>query len=1184
MIHKIVKAILYVCVCVWMSVALYAQQVDEGVLRFSVRASSETERVTTFVDSIRVAFYNSNDVSVYEQLFQNVTFRDGVGIVDVLVTTANSEFIEIAVYAEIEVSFEGETDSSVVLFDYVTHAIVSDVASMGGSVLWDHVLNQPLLSDVDGRISIDQIADRSILDSKISEVNAASITGRISHQLIPTANESLAGKIRVGDNLSISEEGTLSLDISMDSLLVFNLVTQDRVLSESEVLLILSNYFVNENNVSITGGGMQGIVESIGVFSISETGILQLDDAEIQGIRNENIAENTAIAFSKLNITKADLLSLGIPSVDTKLSLSALDTALLEEGFFKASNIPILSDAQDGFITLGNYVEMGFLGNLQQRTFPLQGIRNEDILEDAAISFSKLMITSENIIALGIPSEDRVLLPADVVQYARGVGLASIADVPTASVGRAGVFKVGNGLIISPEGVLSAVLSNIEGLTAENYVGIDRIQFSKLRIDRGDILSLGIPVEDTTLQAEDIDAILEDEYIRYDSIGFATQTERGIAILGETLTAEAGAVRVNRANILLQDRHISAAANIDADRLELTSFLLRAIGVVVDDTVVSTSDIENTATMVGYRSDQFATKSRFGVIEATVTAHINIQDSVLDIDPLGMLVATGDVSDSVAAWRDNQTLVTEYLKFFNTVNVASQYEGSPNFVFYIEEDDFNYRDGMLHLKFLDDILLNLNRWGVLEQYIAQLDTPLQDRVRSLYTSVRGTASQSSLDNTQYRQLSSQLQVRLEQQGLLYAKVGSMFSLEEDGLNIASDIVSFYLDEALLKGSGLPLTYFDFATVPLNTLNNINAEDILDALALSTINIEIVLQEYFNTFFQNAYYMTNDVYASVIDAIQEVAWDVLVQRATSKNVGSIYDYDPQYPLIFQASPSSQNAYTVTLALANQYIPYDAFPSRDNFFDKYVVYDLYENNSSKSHVYPTDLDMSTIHGYVLDASKTLRYAVPNQLYHSYIALKPTNEMQENIAGSIGVLADKQDGTGSPSFETAFLDNPSGKLYFYGIQDKQKGTSNLRKKVGQYVLSNVYEGWELDRQISLYIDGEKDEEKLFIGDNSIMYLKGEILIQAGEGEYSAGETVEISGNVIYKNGKFESMLSIDNQYSFTIDNTPIIREFICESERVHGGCYVIPKVSVQFGEENIRKKIDVGMHITTIELIAL
>ena len=177
-----------------------------------------------------------------------------------------------------------------------------------------------------------------------------------------------------------------------------------------------------------------------------------ITSAKIQDgtIADADMAANAAIAFSKLNIVKADITGLGIPGADTNTQLSETEV--------------------DNYVSNNNYLTAVTSTDITDGT-----IADADVATDAAIVFSKLNIVKADITGLDIPGEDTntQLSETEVDNY------------------------------VSNNNYLTAVTSIdiTDGTIADADVATDAtIAFSKLNIAKADITGLGIPGEDTNTQ------------------------------------------------------------------------------------------------------------------------------------------------------------------------------------------------------------------------------------------------------------------------------------------------------------------------------------------------------------------------------------------------------------------------------------------------------------------------------------------------------------------------------------------------------------------------------------------------------------------------------------------------------------------------------------------------------------
>jgi hypothetical protein len=156
--------------------------------------------------------------------------------------------------------------------------------------------------------------------------------------------------------------------------------------------------YVTANSTSggIADGGVTSIKIANGAVGSSQLANDGVSSSNIIDgtITNADINTNASIPFSKLNITKANIESLGIPGSDQNTTYTA----------------------GDGVTLSGTTFSIG-VGAITSTSIADGTIENADISNSAAIPFSKLNITKADINNLGIPSN------TDLTSYTAGTGL-----------------------------------------------------------------------------------------------------------------------------------------------------------------------------------------------------------------------------------------------------------------------------------------------------------------------------------------------------------------------------------------------------------------------------------------------------------------------------------------------------------------------------------------------------------------------------------------------------------------------------------------------------------------------------------------------------------------------------------------------------------------------------------------
>lgn len=145
-------------------------------------------------------------------------------------------------------------------------------------------------------------------------------------------------------------------------------------------------------------------------------------EAYLKSVRNEDIDASTKIDFSKLNISKTDLVTIGLPSSDTTLSETDVDLMVANNGY-------LTSITKDQIATLGfldSPPTEDDIDEMVENNGYLKTVKNEDIVSDAGISFSKLLIRKTDITSLGIP--DRQLNESEVDTFVANNGFILTSD------------------------------------------------------------------------------------------------------------------------------------------------------------------------------------------------------------------------------------------------------------------------------------------------------------------------------------------------------------------------------------------------------------------------------------------------------------------------------------------------------------------------------------------------------------------------------------------------------------------------------------------------------------------------------------------------------------------------------------------------------------------------------------
>jgi hypothetical protein len=216
-------------------------------------------------------------------------------------------------------------------------------------------------------------------------------------------------------------------------------------------------------------------------------------------ILNEDISASASISFSKLNIVKTDIVGLNIPTEDTRLSQSEVASFSIAEGFIKTvTDSDVDASANIAFSKLN--IQKADIENLG---IALQTTVNADLLRQRAIS-TTAPDSGEIYKYIGsewLPTRDIYLTEAEVDAYVADNGyingnnnLSSLTNLTDARsnlglgslaiLGAIGTDEITDGEIIDDDIAANALIA-----------------FSKLKIIKADIVGLAIPAE-VSLNAE----------------------------------------------------------------------------------------------------------------------------------------------------------------------------------------------------------------------------------------------------------------------------------------------------------------------------------------------------------------------------------------------------------------------------------------------------------------------------------------------------------------------------------------------------------------------------------------------------------------------------------------------------------------------------------------------------------
>ena len=417
------------------------------------------------------------------------------------------------------------------------------------------------------------------------------------------------------------------------------------------------------------------------------TGAVTTTKIQDSGVTSDKIADGTItdadinnsaeIAFSKLNITKSDIESLGIPGSDTDTTYEAGSGLSLNEGTFSI-NSSVVTSNYSGTITATAFTGDGSgLSNVSATvaddsitTTKIQDatITDDDISGSAAIAFTKLNISLSDITDLGIPSTNYSGTITANAFVGDGSGLTNIiatsvdlSSITTEMINDQAITneKIAIGTItedrIASDAITSDKILNYS-ITNDDISDSASIPYSKLNI-YDSIMNNDISIF-AGIQYSKLD--LSESISNYDINPYAgiqySKLDLYDSITNNDISYSAG-ISYNKLDLLssITNNDISYSAGISYDKLDL-------IGSITN------SDISEAASIGYSKLNLMGSIDNSDISSTTLIDFSKLNITQSDLELLGMASANHPGTISATAFVGDGSDLTSVLKTDNNLS------------------------------------------------------------------------------------------------------------------------------------------------------------------------------------------------------------------------------------------------------------------------------------------------------------------------------------------------------------------------------------------------------------------------------------------------------------------------------------------------------------------------------------
>ena len=219
------------------------------------------------------------------------------------------------------------------------------------------------------------------------------------------------------------------LNIRKRDLIEIGVVGVDSVLQRSDIEEILVDNGFLMQALPSAGENRLGFATIGSGFQIF-SGAISISEASVPFISNDSIADGANLPFLILDIQRADIIGLGIAGEDSVLMESEVEAFITQNGYLKLDTLSLATHTTSGFLNLSSDFSITEDGTVSVEGAVFSNLGNDNIANEAAISFSKLDINIDDLVSLGIPTVDTNRSIEDVESVLLALGFYNADRAP----------------------------------------------------------------------------------------------------------------------------------------------------------------------------------------------------------------------------------------------------------------------------------------------------------------------------------------------------------------------------------------------------------------------------------------------------------------------------------------------------------------------------------------------------------------------------------------------------------------------------------------------------------------------------------------------------------------------------------------------------------------------------------